>query len=97
MQHLDTGKLEITIVEAELVRDTEFLGKMDPYCKAYWTVDGNKQEWKTDVIPGGGSKPNWRLHSDSHTFTVHVKDMHDHVSFKVKDEEVFANEEVGAC
>lgn len=23
--------------------------------------------------------------------------MHDHVSFKIKDEEVFANEEVAAC
>ena len=69
MQKLECGKLQIQIVEASLTRDTELLGKMDPYCKAHWHEDGERKEFKTETIHGGGKNPKWKL-CDVHTFIV---------------------------
>ena len=47
------GILTVTIVEGDLTRDTEFLGKMSPYC----TLVFNDQKYKTKIHYDGGKKP----------------------------------------
>jgi len=50
-----SGKLKLTICEAKLTRDTEMLGKMDPYCVI--TYNGNKLKTATKVE--AGKRPVW--------------------------------------
>ena len=39
------GKLALTVIEASLTRDTEFIGKMDPYVK----ISTGQQKFKTSA------------------------------------------------
>ena len=56
----NSGKLHITIVGAELTRDTEVLGKMDPFCTITWeTANGTKDKIKTNVHTDAGKNPVW--------------------------------------
>jgi Ca2+-dependent lipid-binding protein len=48
-----TGVLEITLLEANLTKDVEWLGKMDPYC----TILFNKSKLKTSVKQDAGKTP----------------------------------------
>jgi len=50
-----SGRLTLTVIEADLKRDTETFGKMDPY--AVLTLNG--QKYKTKVLDGAGKKPKW--------------------------------------
>lgn len=43
------------VKEAKLTRDTEFFGKMDPFCK----IEVNGKAYKTKVHNGGGKTPKW--------------------------------------
>ena len=49
------GELYIKVIGALLVRDTEALGKMDPYLQ----ITYNGQEFKTKIISEGGKNPQW--------------------------------------
>ena len=49
------GKIKITIVEADLTRDTELIGKMDPCC----ILKFKGQKLKTATHKSGGKKPRW--------------------------------------
>lgn len=49
------GILMVKIVAGKLLRDTEFIGKMDPF--VIIEIDGFKH--KTHVIQGGGKAPVW--------------------------------------
>ena len=53
---MDIGNLSIQIIEAELTRDIEVVGKMDPY--AVFTYDG-KVVLKTNVCTDQGKTPKW--------------------------------------
>ena len=50
-----SGKLRLTIVEAKLTRDTEFFGKMDPFC----IVEYRQERYKTAVKDNAGKTPVW--------------------------------------
>ena len=52
---LSEGILTITLKEGKLTRDTEFLGKMSPYC----TIMFKDQKLKTKIHYDGGKKPKW--------------------------------------
>ncbi|CCO16430.1 predicted protein [Bathycoccus prasinos] len=49
------GILEITIVSASKLKNTAYLGKMDPYCVVFFL--GEKTRTKT--VKNGGSNPVW--------------------------------------
>ena len=49
------GRLAIEICEAELTRDTEMVGKMDPYVKFVH----HKKTHKTRVKDEAGKHPRW--------------------------------------
>jgi len=50
--------LYLTIARAELTRDTEWLGKMDPYC----VLTHRGTVLKTSVKQAAGKKPIWNEH-----------------------------------
>ena len=62
------GTLIIRPICAKLLRDTDFLTKMDPYCVI--TCGGQRQ--KTRVASGAGKTPNW---SDQFVFKRNYEDM----------------------
>ena len=95
INHLTSGQLIITVCEAELTRDTEAIGSMDPYVKAKWEREGEDKDWKSSMLEGAGKTPNWLLNSDDHTFEVIVHDMHESIKFIVKDQNVIDTEEIG--
>ena len=49
------GILIVNLIEAQLTRDTEWVGKMDPKCK----MQCREQEWKSTVAQDMGKKPKW--------------------------------------
>ena len=52
---INGGQLSIEICEAELTRNTEMIGKMDPYVKFKY----DKKEMKTRVKDEAGKHPRW--------------------------------------
>jgi Ca2+-dependent lipid-binding protein len=49
------GELILTIMNAKLLRNTEMVGKMDPYV----CVEYRGKKYKTDVDNDGGQTPVW--------------------------------------
>ena len=50
-----SGTLTLTVVEAQLTRNTEFFSKMDPYV----VIETRMQKIRTKVMQGAGKKPVW--------------------------------------
>ena len=88
-QAQSAGSLKITVVEAQLSRDTETFGKMDPYVK----IESRMQKFKTNTINGGGKTPKWA----NQTFTLDVKYIGDDVTLSVWDEDPGADDQVGSA
>ena len=55
VQAAQSGKLKLTVVEAKLTRDTEFFGKMDPFC----IIEYRQERHKTQVKQNAGKTPKW--------------------------------------
>ena len=49
------GSLQLTIFQGKLLRDTEAIGKMDPFA----TIKLNGQFFTTKVDNDGGKTPSW--------------------------------------
>ncbi len=49
------GELVLTIIDGKLLRNTELIGKMDPYV----CVEYRKKKYKTDVDNEAGKMPVW--------------------------------------
>jgi Ca2+-dependent lipid-binding protein len=49
------GELILTVMNAKLLRNTEMVGKMDPYV----CVEYRGKKYKTDVDSDGGQAPVW--------------------------------------
>ena len=81
------GPLHIKIVEATLTRDTEMVGKMDPYVEL---KIGGVLVHKTAVLEGAGKSPQWNEECD-----FEVTDMNAEVYFKVSDEDYGEDDVVG--
>jgi Ca2+-dependent lipid-binding protein len=56
MQGAKSGTLNVTIIEANLTRDTETFSNMDPFVKLIYN---NKKVGQTVVKDGAGKKPKW--------------------------------------
>ena len=55
-----SGHLNIKVVSAVLERDTEVMGKMDPYVTlTYTTANGSKDKLKTKIAEDAGKTPEW--------------------------------------
>lgn len=82
-----SGKLSLEVIDARLTRDTEFIGKMDPYV-VFKTRD---QVFKTKVHNSGGKTPVW-----NQTFEIDVKYIGDELNLTVFDEDVTTSDTVGS-
>ena len=52
-----TGTLEIKILEAKLVYDTQLLGGMNTFCK--YKYNDRKAPYQSETCKGGGKRPKW--------------------------------------
>lgn len=80
------GKLSLTIVSAELARDTEMVGQMDPYV----TVRYAGKEVRTPTLKNKGKHPDW-----NHTFGIPITSINERLEIRVYDEDVLKDDEVG--
>lgn len=81
------GPLHIKIVGAALTRDTEMIGKMDPYLEL---SIGGVQVHKTKTLDEAGKNPQW-----NEECSFEVKDLNVEVQFKVSDEDYGSDDVVG--
>ena len=49
------GKMSIKLIEAQLKRDKEIIGKMDPFVRISYI----NKEFKTQTHSDGGKQPKW--------------------------------------
>ena len=83
---LTNGRLIIRIVEGKLFRDTQMIGKMDPYlCLEY-----GGQKFKSKVSSGGGKFPTW-----NESFELDIKSVNDEIKLCAKDENIISNDFIG--
>ena len=50
-----SGTIRIKICSADLTRDTEWFGKMDPFC----VIEYKEKKYQTNVKNEAGKKPVW--------------------------------------
>ena len=81
-----SGTLRLTIIEAELTRDTEMFGAMDPYVQ----ICQRMQMFRTKTQDDAGKTPKW-----NETFDLDVKYVGDELFIKVKDENVTDSDDIG--
>jgi len=84
---MSLGILRIEVVEAHLKRDTDFFGKMDPFC--FMRV--REATWKSQVCNGGGKNPKWQ----GQVFAVDVKYFGDDLFIDIRDDDVTGTDNVG--
>jgi len=82
-----SGTLKLDVVEAQLTRDTETFGKMDPYVK----LNSRMQSFRTKTVNGGGKNPKWSAES----FTIDVKYVGDDLAIQVFDEDPGKDDLIG--
>lgn len=80
--------LNLTVVSANLTRDTETFGKMDPFT----VVKYNGNEFKTTVKDSAGKTPVW-----NETFRIPLGENYQNkiLEFSVWDEDTLSNDLVG--
>ena len=74
------------MIEAELTRDTERFGKMDPYVKFSY----GELEFRTTEKTDAGKNPIW-----NETFQIDVIELEDEMSFSVMDANAMSDDVVG--
>jgi Ca2+-dependent lipid-binding protein len=79
-----SGTLEVTIVEARLVRDTETFGTQDPYI----TIEHRMQKFKSKVASDGGKEPKFE-----ETFLFEVKYIGDDFTMKIMNKNMMLNDD----
>jgi Ca2+-dependent lipid-binding protein len=82
-----SGLLKIHIIEAKLERDTEAIGKMDPYC----VINMRMQRFRTKTAMDEGKNPTW----DNEKFDLDVKYIGDDMHLEVFDEDPCDSDLVG--
>ena len=88
-QHGDDviGLLKVKICSANLTRDTEMIGQMDPFLE--FSINGSLIH-KTAVKDEAGKTPVW-----NEEFDYKVKDLSASVYYKVLEEDTFSNDVIG--
>ncbi|KAL8196231.1 hypothetical protein R6Q57_025231 [Mikania cordata] len=80
------GKLQVHLVSAKGLHDTDFFTKMDPYA----TIICRTQEQKSNVASGQGSSPEW---NETFEFTV-TSDEEPELVIKIKDSDVGSDDDI---
>lgn len=104
MFNYKSGILKLTVDSAEINRDTEVLGKMDPYVTLeYNTVDNKVKKEKTTVNNEGGQNPKWK----DQEFTIIIAssenndgsqpDIDGQINVRLWDEDATTSDPIGFC
>ncbi|KAL6844206.1 hypothetical protein ACP4OV_025879 [Aristida adscensionis] len=80
------GKLEVLLVCAKALEDTDFLNNMDPYV----ILTCRTQEQKSSVAKGAGSEPEW-----NETFVFTIADETPELNLKIMDSDITNDDFVG--
>lgn len=84
---MSLGTLTIEVVEAHLTRDTQKVGKMDPYVK----IKCRDLVWKSEVDKNGGKKPEWKHQK----VEIDVKYLGDDLEFSIFDDDKGHDDKIG--
>jgi Ca2+-dependent lipid-binding protein len=76
----------IKVVVANLTRDTDVFGEMDPFV----TIEYQGMEFKTKTIRNGGKRPQW-----NEIFEIDLFSLSDDIKISIIDENVIKNDLVG--
>ncbi|XP_020220099.1 C2 domain-containing protein At1g63220 isoform X1 [Cajanus cajan] len=80
------GTLEVILISAKDLHDSDFFGKMDPYVILTYRA----QEHKSSVAKGAGSTPRW---NESFLFTV--SDSVSELNLRLMDKDRFRDDFIG--
>ena len=80
------GILFVEIVEAQLERNTDSWGSMDPFC----IVASQGEEFRTKTHYKGHKNPVWK-----EKFPIKVNDIGAPITFRVMEEDTLSSEKVG--
>ncbi|KAL9994170.1 putative C2 domain-containing protein [Helianthus debilis subsp. tardiflorus] len=83
---MPSGKLQVLLVSAKGLHDTDFFTKMDPYV----TITCRTQEQKSNVASGQGSSPEW---NETFVFSV-TSDEESELVIKIKDSDVGSDDDI---
>lgn len=81
------GTLQITCIEGKLYRNTELIGKMDPYI----VIEHQGNKYKTKVIKDGGNHVIW-----DDTFTLQIHSLDDQIKISCFDKDMIKDDLVGS-
>ena len=81
------GTLIFKPIEAKLVRDTEVVGKMNPYC----LIRLGSENYSSQVCKNGGANPHW-----TDEITVPVSENQGPCTVSVRDNNILVEEDVGS-
>lgn len=81
-----SGYLLLKIMKAELTRDTEYIGKMDPFVQ----IEYQSKIFKTNVCDGAGKFPEWNF-----SMKIPVTSMGDEIRIVCYDEDITSNDLIG--
>ncbi|KAM0889611.1 hypothetical protein ACQ4PT_027569 [Festuca glaucescens] len=82
------GKLEVLLISAKGLDDSDFLNRMDPYVILTW----RSNEQKSTVAKGAGSEPEW---NETFVFKVYSSaDNSPQLSLKIMDSDAFSADDL---
>ena len=85
---MNKGILTVKVKEGKLIRDTEYMGTMDPYC----TITFKEQKYKTKVNDNGGKTPKW-----TDEFQLQVTDPTEELMLRCWDQDLTKSDAIGYC
>ena len=83
---LGEGILTLRCLEGKLTRDTEWMGKMSPYC----TITFGKNKYKTKIAHEQGKTPRW-----NNEFQLNVESATEEMVLRVWDQDLTTSDAVG--
>ena len=78
--------MSIKLIEAQLKRDTEMIGKMDPFVRISYI----NKEFKTQTHSDGGKQPKW-----NEVFDIELQSLKDEISISVLESDITDNDIIG--
>ena len=80
------GSLSITIIQGKLHRNTESLGKMDPFVE----LEYQDKKFTTKVVEDGHKNPLW-----NETFEIAIESLQDELKISCYDQDSLSNDLIG--
>eukprot|EP00993_Chasmostoma_nieuportense_P001878 NODE_271_length_2529_cov_35.269359_g252_i0.p1 GENE.NODE_271_length_2529_cov_35.269359_g252_i0~~NODE_271_length_2529_cov_35.269359_g252_i0.p1 ORF type:complete len:816 (-),score=216.68 NODE_271_length_2529_cov_35.269359_g252_i0:82-2172(-) len=84
--------LRINVIKGRSLKDTDILGKGDPFVELALVFQRDKQEFKTKVHANGGSAPEW-----NETTIMHLKDQDSVLEVNVYDKDKIGKDLIGSA